>query len=154
MCCRVSRRRIRPASRSTWACTIAGWFPCRTRSGTSWRNPREKRELGGLETQAYVAYILALAGRANNADQDKWLDDLYVTRGEQGNYGRALLALTYNLRKQDDRASLLLQNILQFAARDDSNETAWIRTPQEGWWFWWNNDIETNAWVLKALTRD
>ena len=105
-----------------------------------------------METQAYVAYILALTNRVNNnADEVKWLDELYDQRGDQNNYGKALLALTFKLRKQDDRAALLLQNILQFAARDDSNETAWIRTPQEGWWFWWNNDIETNAWVLKAL---
>jgi uncharacterized protein YfaS (alpha-2-macroglobulin family) len=113
--------------------------------------PKDKQDLGDEETQAYVAYILALTNRVSNPDQVKWLDDLYDKRGDQNNYGKALLALTFKLRKQDDRAALLLQNILQFAARDDSNETAWIRTPQEGWWFWWNNDIETNAWVLKAL---
>ncbi len=113
--------------------------------------PKDKQDLGDVETQAYVAYILALTNRINNDAETKWLDELYDKRGEQNNYGKALLALTFKLRKQDDRASLLLQNILQFAGRDDSNETAWIRTPQEGWWFWWNNDIETNAWVLKAL---
>jgi uncharacterized protein YfaS (alpha-2-macroglobulin family) len=115
--------------------------------------PKDKQDLGDFETQAYVAYILALTNRINNPDEVKWLDDLYEKRGDQNNYGKALLALTFKLRQQDDRASLLLQNILQFAARDDSNETAWIRTPQEGWWFWWNNDIETNAWVLKALVK-
>ena len=115
------------------------------------KKPKDKQDLGDFETQAYVAYILALTNRPTNPDQVKWLDDLYEHRGDQNNYGKALLALTYKFRKQDDRATLLLQNILQFAARDDSNETAWIRTPQEGWWFWWNNDIETNAWVLKAL---
>ena len=26
-----------------------------------------------------------------------------------------------------------------------------MRTPGDCWWFWWNNDIETNAWALKAL---
>jgi uncharacterized protein YfaS (alpha-2-macroglobulin family) len=113
--------------------------------------PKDKQDLGDLETQAYVAYILALTNRINNPDEIKWLDELYDQRGDQNNYGKALLALTFKLRKQDDRASLLLQNILQFAQRDDSNETAWIRTPQDGWWFWWNNDIETNAWALKAL---
>jgi uncharacterized protein YfaS (alpha-2-macroglobulin family) len=113
--------------------------------------PKEKQDLGSQETQAYVAYILALTNRMNNPDEIKWLDALYDQRENQNNYGKALLALTFKLRKQDDRATLLLQNILQFADRDDSNETAWIRTPQVGWWFWWNNDIETNAWVLKAL---
>ena len=113
--------------------------------------PKDKQYLGGYETQSYVAYILALTGQGTNDAQVKWLDELYEKRGDQNNYGKALLALTFHLRKQEDRASLLLQNILQFAERDDSNETAWIRTPQAGWWFWWNNDIETNAWVLKAL---
>jgi alpha-2-macroglobulin len=118
---------------------------------TELAKPKDKQDLGDQETQAYVAYILVLTGETLNADQAKWLDGLYDSRGDQNNYGKALLALTFKLRKQDDRAALLLQNILQFAQRDDSNETAWIRTPQEGWWFWWNNDIETNAWVLKAL---
>jgi len=113
--------------------------------------PKDKRELGDVETQAFLAYVLALTDRINNPDQIKWLDELYEKRGDQNNYGKALLALTFKLRKQDDRATLLLQNILQFAGRDDTNETAWIRTPDAGWWFWWNNDIETNAWVLKAL---
>jgi len=113
--------------------------------------PKDKQDLGDVETQAYLAYILTLNDRINNPDQIKWLDDLYEKRGDQNNYGKALLALTFKLRKQDDRAALLLQNILQFADRDDTNETAWIRTPSGGWWFWWNNDIETNAWVLKAM---
>jgi hypothetical protein len=26
-----------------------------------------------------------------------------------------------------------------------------VRTPETYWWFWWNNDIEANAWALKAL---
>lgn len=115
------------------------------------KKPKDKQYLGDYETQAYVAYILALTNRVNNPDQEKWLDDLYEKRGDLNNYGKSLLALTFKLHKQDDRASLLLQNILQFADWDDSNETAWIRTSQAGWWFWWNNDIETNAWVLKAL---
>ncbi len=48
---------------------------------------------------------------------------------------------------------MLEENIMQFLQKDDSNDTAWVRTPAEGWWFWWNNDIETNAWVLKALVE-
>lgn len=115
------------------------------------KKDKKDQSLGGLETQAYLAYVLALTGRINNDDQVQWLDELYEERGNLNNYGKSLLALAFKLRKQDDRAGMLLRNVLQFAERDDSNETAWIRTPQQGWWFWWNNDIETNAWVLKAL---
>src|SRR5207249_4493297 len=50
-----------------------------------------------------------------------------------------------------DDAKTVLRSLLQFVERDDSNETAWVRTPDACWWFWWNNDIEANAWALKAL---
>jgi uncharacterized protein YfaS (alpha-2-macroglobulin family) len=113
--------------------------------------PKEDRRMGAFETQAYLAYILSLENRLNNDEQKQWLDDLYSSRSLFNNYGRSLLALAMHNVKQPDEAKTLLRNVLQFVERDDSNETAWVRTPGEYWWFWWNNDIETNAWALKAV---
>ncbi len=113
--------------------------------------PKHKQHLGGLECQAYMAYILSLENRLRQKDQQKWLDDLYTSRGLMTNYGRSQLALAMHNLKRSEEAQTLLRNVLQFVERDDSNETAWIRTPAHYWWFWWNNDIETNAWALKAL---
>lgn len=114
--------------------------------------PRRKQQIGGDQSQAYLAYILSLEP-ANDDDgrESKWLDRLYAERGSLNNYGRALLALTLHHAHRTEQAQTTLRNLLQFVQRDDSNETAWVRTPDEGWWFWWNNDIETNAWALKAL---
>jgi uncharacterized protein YfaS (alpha-2-macroglobulin family) len=81
----------------------------------------------------------------------KWFASLYEQRGELNNYGRALLALALHNDNQADNAKTVLRNILQFVERDDSNDTAWVRTPETYWWYWWNNDIEVNAWALKAL---
>jgi uncharacterized protein YfaS (alpha-2-macroglobulin family) len=81
----------------------------------------------------------------------KWFDAIYQHRGDLNNYGRALLALALHQLNRPDDARLVLRNILQFVERDDSNETAWVRTPDTCWWFWWNNDIEANAWALKAM---
>ncbi|MBP7936179.1 MAG: hypothetical protein KA354_16175 [Phycisphaerae bacterium] len=113
--------------------------------------PKDERRIGDLQTQAYVAYILSLENRLAKGDLKKWLDGLYKSRGDLNNYGRSLLALAMHNMKRDDEARMLLRNVLQFVERDDSNETAWVRTPQSHWWFWWNNDIETNAWALKAM---
>lgn len=109
------------------------------------------RRLGGWEMQAYLAYILSLEKRLGDENMKKWLTRLFGKRGEMTNHGRAQLALALHHDGQAERAATLLRNVLQFVERDDSNETAWVRTPQQGWWFWWNNDIETNAWTLKAL---
>ncbi len=113
--------------------------------------PKDQQQLGWLQTQAYLAYILAAEHRLNNDDLQKWFDSLYEKRDELNNYGRALLALALQSQNKPDEAKIVLRNILQFVERDDTNETAWVRTPDTCWWFWWNNDIEANAWALKAL---
>ncbi|NQT82825.1 hypothetical protein HQ563_07375, partial [bacterium] len=113
--------------------------------------PKNERQLGALQTQAYIAYILSLENRLNQKEMKEWLDLLYEKRGELNNYGRCLLALAMHNAKRPEEAQTLLRNVLQFVERDDSNETAWVRTPQQYWWFWWNNDIETNAWALRAI---
>ena len=113
--------------------------------------PKDQQQIGSLQSQAYVAYILAVEHRLQNEDMKSWFTNLYQQRDELNNYGRALLSLALAADNQTDKARTVLRNILQFAERDDSNETAWIRTPDTYWWFWWNNDIEANAWTLKAL---
>lgn len=113
--------------------------------------PKNKQEIGDLTTQAYLAYILSLEQRLQIDDLRKWAAGLYTQRADLNNYGRALLALTMQQEKKPAEAGTLLRNLLQYVQRDDSNETAWVRTPEQGWWFWWNNDIETNAWALKAI---
>jgi uncharacterized protein YfaS (alpha-2-macroglobulin family) len=113
--------------------------------------PVDQRDIGDIQTQAYIAYILSLEGNLQTDEQRKWLDELFTERGKLNNYGRSLLALAMHNFKKVDEARTLLRNVVQFVERDDSNETAWVRTPDTYWWFWWNNDIETNAWVLKAL---
>ncbi len=113
--------------------------------------PKDQQQLGAVQTQAYLAYILSLEHRLQSEEMKKWFASLYEQRGELNNYGRALLALALHNDNQAENARTVLRNILQFVERDDSNDTAWVRTPESYWWYWWNNDIEVNAWALKAL---
>jgi uncharacterized protein YfaS (alpha-2-macroglobulin family) len=113
--------------------------------------PKDEQQIGALQTQVYVAYILSLEHRLNGDEMKKWFSSLYDQRADLNNYGKALLALTLRAENRTNDASTVLRNILQFVERDDSNETAWVRTPENHWWFWWNNDIEANAWALKAI---
>ncbi|MDB6059647.1 MAG: alpha-2-macroglobulin domain protein, partial [Verrucomicrobiales bacterium] len=115
------------------------------------RKPKNEQNLGDVTTQAGIAYTLSLEHKIASDEQKQWLTGLYTNRAALNNYGLALLALAMKNEKHLDEAQMLLRNLLQFVDRDDSNETAWVRTPQAGWWYWWNNDIEANAWTLKAL---
>ena len=118
---------------------------------TELAKPKKHQQLGHITTQVYMAYILSLDNRLGEKELKKWVDHLYEKRGDLNNYGRALLALAMHHQQRASEARTLLRNVLQFVERDDSNETAWVRTPNAHWWFWWNNDIETNAWALRAL---
>ncbi|MCH8807451.1 MAG: hypothetical protein IH986_15390, partial [Planctomycetes bacterium] len=111
------------------------------------------RRLGRETTQAYLAYVLSLEKRLTEENHKLWMTTLYERREKLTNYGRALLALAMHRMDDGGRAQTLLRNLLQYVQRDDSNETAWVRTPGQSWWFWWNNDIETNAWALRALVE-
>lgn len=111
---------------------------------------KEKRSAHDLTTQAYLAYVLSLEHRLD-AEAKNWLGSLFEARAGLNTYGRALLALALQQEGKTEEAATVLRNLLQFVERDDSNETAWVRTSPEHWWFWWNNDIESNAWALRAL---
>ncbi len=120
---------------------------------TELAKPEDQQRLGHIQTQAYIAYALSLDQRLAEDDLKKWVDRLYEQRDHLNNYGHVLLALAMHNQQRDKEARTLLRNVLQFVQRDDSNETAWVRTPQAHWWFWWNNDIETNSWTLRALVN-
>jgi hypothetical protein len=50
--------------------------------------------------------------------------------------------------------SMVRRNIEQFLVQDEENETAYLRLPNEGyWWFWYGDEIETHAAYLKLLSR-
>jgi len=113
--------------------------------------PTDERQIGGWQEQAYLAYILAREGQLGSEEQQRWLSHMFEKRESLNHYGHILLALAMHHAGRGDEARTLLRNVLQFVARDDENETAWVRTQQRCWWYWWNSDIETNAWTLRAL---
>jgi alpha-2-macroglobulin len=59
------------------------------------------------------------------------------------------------LEKQGEKEKLamILKNIGQYVERDDENQTAWLRLPNEGWWCWYGSEYEAHAYYLKLLAR-
>ncbi|MFW6189833.1 MAG: MG2 domain-containing protein [Planctomycetota bacterium] len=98
---------------------------------------------------AFIAYVLSM----NEWTAADCVDRLYEDRDELNLYGKALLTLALHNLGERDRAETVLRNIMQYLRQNEETEVAWFRTPRQGWWYWWNNDIETNAWCLRALVR-
>lgn len=102
---------------------------------------------------AFVAYVYGLLQKPGKAPDGlaQALRRLQADRADLTHQGRALLALALQRAGRRTEAALVLRNLLQFLERDDANETAWIRSSAEGWWHWYRQDVETNAWTLRAL---
>lgn len=111
--------------------------------------PARKRELGAPNEQAFVAYVLGLTDAPDFLPG--WLRELHAERAKLDHQGRALLTLALHRAGLRAEAALTLRNLLQFLERDAENQTAWIRPPTSGWWHWYHNDVETNAWTLRAV---
>ncbi len=110
------------------------------------------------DSQAFVAYVLSMGGKRaaiEPGEKDERPGDLVVRlwegRDRLGLYGKLLLSLAWKNLGEEEKARLGLQNVLQYLETNDETQVAWLRTPTSGWWYWWNNDIETNAWAVRAL---
>ncbi|MBI4613571.1 MAG: hypothetical protein HY720_08185 [Planctomycetes bacterium] len=97
--------------------------------------------------QVFSAYVLARM-KAPNQELDKLL---FEHRANLSVYGKGLLSMALRLAGEKENADVALQNMNQYLERDPENQTAWYRTPEAGWWYWWNNDVESAAIGLEAL---
>jgi len=80
------------------------------------------------------------------------IERLWAGRDKLNLYGKALLCMAMK-NHNDKRSETVLQNIMQYKEENKETQVAHFRTPRGGWWYWWNNDIETNAWVLRAIIQ-
>jgi uncharacterized protein YfaS (alpha-2-macroglobulin family) len=114
-------------------------------------------------TAAYVAYVLSLGiprkrERSSIFDEEadvklrkqKHLDAVFRQREQLTPYGQALLALALHQSGESGRARLVLRKLLGTVRHGVRGDTAWLPTSTRTWWYWWDSDIETNAWVLRA----
>ena len=101
-----------------------------------------------MESRAYMIYALTESGEAD----PKYLDDLFTRRSELQAYGRALLALTLHLKKDDSRARQVADEIERAAVATDI-DVHWESRRRQMIDFSEVNDVEATALSLKALAR-
>jgi alpha-2-macroglobulin len=112
------------------------------------RRTRHKRQASNID--AFVYMVLVDAGHTD----DGMRDYLYRDRTKLSVYAMALFGLALHKEGDDERLATVLRNIEQYLVQDDENETAYLRLPNEGWWWrWYGHETEANAWYLKLLAR-
>jgi alpha-2-macroglobulin len=99
---------------------------------------------------AFVYMVLVDADVANN----DMLDFLYRDRTKLAVYGKAMYGLALHKQQQAEKLAMILQNIEQFLVQDGENQTAYLKLPENNWWwYWYGSDIEANAYYLKLLSK-
>jgi hypothetical protein len=79
---------------------------------------------------------------------------LYRDRTQLAVYAKALLGLALEKQNQKEKLAMVLKNIQQFLVEDNENQTAYLKLPEDNWWWsWYGSEIEADAYYLKLLSR-
>jgi alpha-2-macroglobulin len=135
--------------------------------GVAWLKAYQSEQIALLKKGAQANPIAPYKTHADNLDalvygvlvdadvNDKEMQDfLYRDRTELSVYAKGLFGLALSQAKAADRLAMVVRNIDQFLVQDDENQTAWLKLPEGSfWWFWYDNETESNAYYLKLLSR-
>lgn len=123
--------------------TIAGMDFAKTVEGYDY-------QVRGPEGLAFMAVALAEAGKVN----DKVADYLVTHQDKMSDYGRALTVCALAQWKKTGAAKKALEGLLTHVEVSKEFDTASLidkRPDNYPYWYWYNNNIEANAWTLRAL---
>jgi hypothetical protein len=101
----------------------------------------------------------ALSQRGNMPDDVKQIvaGRLFTQRERLTAYSKSLLAMALWNTGEKEKAAVLIRNLENTAKIDElqpdgSGGTARWKLGNQ-WWYWWNNDVETNAIALRAFLK-
>ena len=97
-----------------------------------------------------LVYMILIDADISNADMNEFL---YRDRVQLPVYAKALFGLALHKQDQAEKLKMILENIEQFVVQDEENQTAYLKLPNDGWWYWYGSDIEANAYYLKLLSK-
>lgn len=81
-------------------------------------------------------------------------DYLYRDRTKLSVYGMSVYGLALHKQGVADKLEMILKNIDQYLVQDETNETAYLKLPAGySWWYWHGDEIESNAYYLKLLSK-
>src|SRR5439155_2027238 len=109
---------------------------------------RSKQHCDAVDALVYM--VLVDAGAENVEMRER----LYRNRIELPVYAKAMFGVALDKIGDKEKLAMIVRNIDQFLVDDTENETAYLKLPENNWWWlWYGSDIEANAYYLKLLSR-
>lgn len=111
------------------------------------KNIPQKQHADALDA---LVYMILIDADIASGDMNEFL---YRDRVQLPVYAKAVFGLALHKQQQAEKLKMILENIEQFVVQDEENQTAYLKLPNEGWWYWYGSDIEANAYYLKLLSK-
>jgi uncharacterized protein YfaS (alpha-2-macroglobulin family) len=109
-------------------------------------SPQHKAQADALD--AFVSMVLADASGDDSAMRDR----IYADRNDLPVYAKCMLGLALHRVGDTEKRDMVMQNIEQFLVEDKENETAYLKLPENNWWWcWYGSEYEAHAYYLKLL---
>lgn len=114
---------------------------------------KEKHKEWKEAADAFDAFVYMVLVDADVANNDM-LEFLYRDRVKLPVYAKALYGLALHKQQQQAKLDMILKNIEQFVVQDEENQTAYLKLPENNWWwYWYGSEVEANAYYLKLLAK-
>ena len=105
----------------------------------------KKQSADNLDALVYM--VLAEAEKKNQ----QMCDYLYRDRTKLAVYSLATFGLALHAQGEEEKLAMVMRNLSQYVQQDDENQTAWLKLPSSGWWYWYGSEYEAHAYYLKLL---
>ena len=99
------------------------------------------------------ALVYMVLGNENQKNAEM-MDFLYRDRTRLSVYSLAMFGIALDRQNEKEKLAMILRNIGQYLVMDDEDQTAYLKLPNEGcWWYWYGSEYEAHAYYLKLLAR-
>ncbi|HZN33054.1 MAG TPA: MG2 domain-containing protein [Pirellulaceae bacterium] len=111
-------------------------------------NVPKKQYADALDAMVYMVLVDAASDNALMRDR------LYRDRIELPVYAKAMFGVALDKVGDKEKLAMIVQNVSQFLVEDPENESAYLKLPENNWWwYWYGSEVEANAYYLKLLAK-
>ena len=141
------------AARTCWSAASPGCSSTRPSNWPScscWDQTKQRRQIS-RRTRWMPSSTWCWSNEKH--DNPVMRDYLYRDRNDLPVYAKSMFALALNTIGDTEKRDMLRQNIEQYLVQDDENQTAYLKLPENNWWWcWYGSEYEAQAYYLKLLT--
>jgi uncharacterized protein YfaS (alpha-2-macroglobulin family) len=113
----------------------------------------QEKKNGKPHADSLDALVYMVLVDADN-EQEKMRAYLYRDRNHLAVYAKAMFGMALHRIGDSEKLAMIMRNIDQYLVEDEENQTAYLKLPNSGyWWYWYGSEYEAHGYYLKLLTR-